>query len=41
MLHQFTLIRVLDCRKDEEKGVFVYQLKVNPEEHPECFVKAA
>ena len=41
MLHQFTLIRILDCRKDEEKGVFVYQLRVNPEEHPECFVKAA
>ena len=41
MLHQFTLIRVLECRRDEEKGVFVYQIKVNPEEHPECFEKAA
>ena len=41
MLHQFTLIRVVECRKDEEKGVFVYQIKVNPEEHPECFLKAA
>ena len=41
MLHQFTLIRVVECRKDEEKGVFVYQIKVNPDEHPECFLKAA
>ena len=41
MLHQFTLIRVVECRRDEEKGVYVYQIKVNPKEHPECFLKAA
>lgn len=37
-LHQFTLMRILDCRKD---GIFQYQFLVNPQEHPECFDTAA
>ncbi|MBP3210638.1 MAG: Fic family protein [Oscillospiraceae bacterium] len=37
-LHQFTLLKILDCRKDD---VNTYQFLVNPEEHPECFVSVA
>ncbi len=37
-LHQFTLLRILDCRKED---VYRYQLMVNPEENPECFENAA
>ena len=33
-LHQFTLLRILDCRKGD---VFQYQFLVNPEENPEYF----
>lgn len=37
-LHQFTLLRILDCRKED---VYRYQFLINPEEHPECFDLAA
>ena len=37
-LHQFTLLRILDCRKED---VNVYQFLVNPKEHPEVFEGAA
>ena len=37
-LHQFTLLRILDCRKED---VNVYQFLVNPREHPEVFDGAA
>ncbi len=33
-LHQFTLLRILDCKKED---VYRYQFLINPEEHPECF----
>ena len=33
-LHQFTLLRILDCRKET---VNMYQFLVNPTEHPEVF----
>lgn len=37
-LHQFTLLRILDCRKED---VNLYQFLVNPREHPEIFEEAA
>lgn len=37
-LHQFTLLRILDCRKED---VNLYQFLVNPQEHPEVFEDAA
>ena len=37
-LHQFTLLRILDCRKED---VNLYQFLVNPREHPEVFEEAA
>ena len=37
-LHQFTLLKLLDCRKED---VFHYQFLVNPEQHPQYFDKAA
>ena len=37
-LHQFTLLRILDCRKED---VYRYQFLINPEEHPEYFEPAA
>ena len=37
-LHQFTLLRILDCRKED---VNIYQFLVNPKEHPEVFEDAA
>ena len=33
-LHQFTLLRILDCKKED---VTLYQFLVNPKEHPEVF----
>ena len=38
-LHKFTLLRILDCQKDGL--LYLYQLRVNPEDHPECFDTAA
>ena len=35
-LHQLTLLRILDCRKED---VLWYQFLVNPVEHPECFAE--
>ena len=37
-LHQFTLLRILDCRKED---VNMYQFLVNPTEHPEIFEETA
>ena len=37
-LHQFTLLKILDCRKEDGNQ---YQFLVNPAENPECFVEAA
>ena len=37
-LHQFTLLRILDCLKED---VYRYRFLVNPEDNPECFDKAA
>ena len=37
-LHQFTLLRILDCRKED---VNLYQFRVNPKEHPEVFEDVA
>ena len=34
-LHELMLLRIVDCRKED---VLLYQLLVNPIEHPECFV---
>ena len=34
VLHQFTLLQILTCRKDD---VNRYQFLVTPEQHPECF----
>ena len=37
-LHAFTLMGILECRKDD---LFRYQFLVTPEERPECFFPAA
>ena len=37
-LHQFTLLRILDCQKDD---VYHYRFLITPEEHPEYFDIAA
>lgn len=33
-LHDFTLLKILDCQKD---GVNQYRFRISPKEHPECF----
>ena len=38
ILHQFTLMKILDCHKED---VYKYQFLVNPEEHPQLFTNAA
>ena len=41
-LHTFTLMGILDCDKGGMRGDhFSYQFRVTPEEHPECFDRAA
>ena len=37
-LHEFVLIGIVDCRKED---MLTYQFLVTPEEHPECFGRAA
>ena len=37
-MHQFTLLKILDCRKED---VNMYQFRVNPKEHPEVFEDVA
>ena len=37
-LHNFTLLKILDCYKE---GVYKYQFLINPEEYPEYFLKAS
>jgi DNA-binding IclR family transcriptional regulator len=39
MLHQFTMMKLLDCSKNEDKS-YSYQLNVNPADNPECFAEA-
>lgn len=42
LLHNFTLIGILECLKAENgAGTWMYRIRVTPEKHPECFVKAA
>jgi len=41
ILHQFTLIRILEKKPEKQDGSPVYQLLVNPDDHPECFNGAA
>lgn len=38
-LHKFTLMRIMNCRRNGL--LFQYQLLVNPKDHPECFADAA
>ena len=40
ILHQFTLLRILDCNTDSPDK-FTYQFRVNPRENPECFTDVA
>ena len=40
ILHQFTMLRLLDCTPNDDK-TYSYQLNVNPNDNPECFVEAA
>ena len=40
VLHQFTLMRILNCNNDTENK-YTYQFMVNPRENPECFAKVA
>lgn len=40
VLHQFTLMKILNCSSDAENK-YHYQLTVNPEHNPECFVGVA
>ena len=37
-LHELALIGIVDCRKED---MLTYQFLVTPEEHPECFRRAA
>jgi len=39
-LHQFTLMRLVDCRTDDSNQ-FQYQFLITPQDHPECFELAA
>lgn len=41
ILHQFTLIRIMEKKPETRDGSPVYQLLVNPDDHPECFNGAA
>lgn len=38
VLHQFTLLRLVDCQTGD---VNLYQFLINPTDHPECFEQAA
>lgn len=38
VLHEFRLLRILDCQKD---GINFYKFRVNPRENPECFDEPA
>ena len=40
ILHQFTMLKLLDCTSNDDK-TYSYQLNVNPTDNPECFVEAA
>ena len=37
-LHQFTILRIVDCDKGD---TYMYRLLINPKEHPEYFYNAA
>ena len=38
VLHQFTLMNILNCKTGDMN---LYQFLINPQDHPECFEKAA
>ena len=40
VLHQFTMMRILNCSNDSNNKYF-YQFRVNPRENPECFTDVA
>ena len=40
ILHQFTMLKLLDCTPNEDNS-YSYQLNVNPEDNPECFEDVA
>lgn len=40
VLHQFTLMRILNCSSNAENK-YSYQFCVNPRENPECFADVA
>ena len=40
VLHQFTLLKILNCNSDGEDR-YTYSFLVNPKEHPECFADVA
>lgn len=40
ILHQFTMLKLLDCTPNED-NTYSYQLNVNPADNPECFEDVA
>ena len=40
ILHQFTMLKLLDCTPNEDNS-YSYQLNVNPADNPECFEDVA
>lgn len=40
ILHQFTMLKLLDCTPNED-NTYSYQLNVNPTDNPECFEDVA
>ena len=40
ILHQFTMLKLLDCTPNEDSS-YSYQLNVNPTDNPECFENVA
>ena len=40
ILHQFTMLKLLDCTPNDDK-TYSYQLNVNPTDNPECFENVA
>ena len=40
VLHQFTLLKILNCNT-EAPDKYTYQFRVNPRENPECFIDVA
>ena len=40
ILHQFTMLKLLDCTANDD-NTYSYQLNVNPTDNPECFEDVA